>query len=420
MALLLTHAAQLLTLAGENRARRGPALAELGSVRDGAVLIDGDQILRAGATDAVARNLPAGLAPVEEHDCRGMLVTPGLVDAHTHVVFGSWRLDDYERRLAGEEYAAIAASGGGIGQSVRELRQASAGDLVQAVSARLRQMRAWGVTTVEIKSGYGLELAAERKSLSAAAQAAAAVSMDAPRTFLGAHAVPAESPRAAYLDEVCERMLPALALPGPAAPEFADAFCDPAGFTLAECRRVLMTAQGLGLKLKLHADQFAHTGGVGLAVELGAVSVDHLECSAPADAQRLARAETVAVLLPGASWFLARPYAPARALIAAGAAVAVASDCNPGTCPILSLPLIMSLACRGLGLSPAEVWTAVTINAAAALARAATCGSLAPGKRADLAIFSGGDYRAIPCAAGQNLCRGVVRAGRWLNLGEMP
>ena len=415
MALLLTHADQLLTLAGPDRARRGAEMAELGVVRDGAVLIEAGRILRAGPTDAVARALPAGLAGVEERDCRGHLLAPGLCDSHTHLVFAAPRLDDYERRLAGASYGELAAAGGGIRSSVARLRVAAEADLAAQASAWLREARRHGTTTIEVKSGYGLDLASERKSLRAAAQAAAAVGGDVPRTFLGAHVVPAGVERAAYVAALVDEMLPAFAAASGYAPEFADAFCDPAGFTLAECREVLLAARRHGLKLKLHAEQFAHTGGLGLGIELGAVSVDHLDAASPADAQLLARAATVATLIPGANFFLGQPYPPARMLLAAGAAVALATDFNPGTCPILSLPLVMSLACSGMRLSPAEAWTAVTINGAAALARAAVCGSLQPGKRADLALFATDDYRAVPYYAGHNLCRAVVQKGVWLD-----
>lgn len=413
MSLLLVHAAQLLTLAGPDAARRGPAMGEIGLVPDGAVLIENGRVLRAGPTDAVTRNLPSGLSPIEEHDCRGMVVTPGLVDSHTHLVFAAPRLADYERRLAGMDYAAIAAAGGGIKSSVEGVRQASADALADAAAQWLAAARRHGSTTVEVKTGYGLELEAERKSLRAAAAAAARLNLDAPRTFLGAHIVPPGISREAYVAAICEQMLPAFTAPAALAyaPEFADAFCDPAGFTLAETRQVLMTAKRHGLALKLHAEQFAHCGGVGLGIELGAVSVDHLDAVTGADAALLSRAETVATLIPGANMFLGQPYPPARMLIESGAAVALATDFNPGTCPIVSLPLVMSLACNGMRLTPAEAFTAVTINGAAALARAAECGSLAPGKRADVTVFAADDYRAVPYYAGQNLCRAVVQAG---------
>ncbi len=417
MALLFTHAAQLLTLAGPDRARRGAEMRELGVVRDGALLCAGGRILRAGPTDDVGRALPPGLGTIQEIDCRGQLVAPGLCDSHTHLVFAAPRLDDYERRLAGASYQELAAAGGGIRQSVAQVRAAGEDELARGAAARLRAAQGLGTTTLEIKSGYGLELEAERKMLRAAARAAAAAGGEVARTFLGAHTLPAEfaGDRTGYVREVRERMLPALH--AGAAPEygaeFADAFCDPAGFSAAECRAVLETARGLGMKLKLHAEQFAALGGIGLGIELGAVSVDHCDAARPEDAARLARAETVATLAPGANFFLGQPYPPARMLLDAGAAVALASDCNPGTCPILSLPLVMSLACSGMRMSAAEAWTAATINGAAALGRAAVCGSLRSGKRADAAVFAADDYRAIPYFAGHNLCRGVAIAGEW-------
>lgn len=415
MSLLLTHAAQLLTLAGPDRVRRAAEMGELGLVRDGAVLVEDGRILRAGPTDAVTRDLPAGLSPIEERDCRGHLITPGLCDSHTHLVFAAPRLDDYERRLAGADYAALAAMGGGIRSSVERLRAASLAELEEEAKVWLRRARSHGTTTIEIKTGYGLDLENERKSLRAAAGATVVAGGDVPRTFLGAHVVPEGISRADYVAALIDVMLPALTAPeaGAYAPEFADAFCDPHGFTPTECREILMAAQRHGLRLKLHAEQFAHSGGVGLGIELGAVSVDHLDAATPADAQLLARSETVATFIPGANCFLGQPYPPARMLIAAGAAVALATDFNPGTCPIVSLPLVMSLACSGMRLSPAEAWTAATINGAAALDRAGICGSLAPGKRADLAIFADSDYRAIPYYAGTNLCRAVVQNGVW-------
>jgi len=415
MPLLLVHAAQLLTLRGPQRARRGAEMTDLGLVRDGALLIAGGRILRAGTTDAVTRDLPPDLGPLEERDCRGLLLTPGLCDSHTHLVFAAPRLDDYERRLAGATYAELAAAGGGIRLSVERLRAAAEDELAAQAAHWMRAARGLGTTTIEVKSGYGLSVEAELKSLRAAASAAAATAMDAPRTFLGAHIVPPEyrADRPAYLRLLSEQMLPAVTAPGNGSPEFADVFCDPAGYTLAESRAVLMEARRCGLGLKLHAEQFAAIGGIGLGIELGAVSVDHCDAARPEDMRLLARAETVATLIPGANFFLGQPYPPARELIAAGAAVALATDFNPGTCPILSLPMIMSLACSGMRLSPAEVWCAATINGAAALARAAVCGSLEPGKRADVALFAADDFRAVPYYAGQNLCRSVVQNGVW-------
>lgn len=416
-ALLFVHAAQLLTLAGPDRARRGREMVALGVVRDGAVLTAGGRILAAGPTDTVAKARPRAPSATREIDCRGQLLTPGLVDAHTHLVFGAPRLDDYERRLRGETYEEIAAAGGGIATSVAAVRTTDLAGLEAQAGRALATARACGTTTLEAKTGYGLELAAERKCLQAAAAAADACGLDVPRTFLGAHIVPPEfrHDRTGYVREIVERMLPAFTAPGaaPWAPEFADAFCDPAGFTVEECRAVLAAARARGLKIKLHGEQFARTGGVGLALEFGAVSIDHLDAADESDARALAASASTAVLLPGANQFLGRPWPPARSLLEAGVAVALATDFNPGTCPIVSLPIVMAAACSGMRMSPAEAWTAVTINAAAALDRAAVCGSLAVGKRADLALWRVDDCRAVPYFAGVGLCSGVCAAGRW-------
>ncbi len=411
MPLLLTHAAQLLTLAGPNRGRRGAEMSELGLVRDGAVLIEGQRIVAAGPHDAVARQAKH-LREVEEIDCHGKLVTPGLVDSHTHLVFAAPRLEDFERRLRGESYAEIAAAGGGIAASVQALCRCDDARLVIAATQHLQAMARWGVTTAEVKSGYGLTTRDECRSLAAARRAGEAAGVATALTFLGAHAVPPEFAyrRAEYVALVAGEMMEAACrLEGV---EFADVYCDRCAFTPAEAEAVLRAAQGRGLKLKVHAEQLAWTGATQLAVRLGAVSAEHLEHTTPADHAALARADTVATLLPGCALFLGTAPAPARAMIAAGACVALASDFNPGTSPIASLPLVMGLACTQMRMTPAEVWTAATINGAAALAHAGETGSLAPGKRADAAIFAADDYRAIPYFLGANLCETVVTAGR--------
>lgn len=424
MPLLLTHAAQLLTMAGPDRGRRGAEMSELGLLRDGAVLIEGDRILAVGATDAVARQA-ARLQPLEELDCRGRLVTPGLIDAHTHLVFPAPRLDDFERRVRGESYAAIAAAGGGIACTVRAVHATDDAALLAATEAHLRALRRWGVTTVEIKSGYGLSTAQELRLLNVAARAAAQTGTEVALTFLGAHAVPAEfaGRRGEYVALVAGEMLAAAsAAEWPAADgqtarvEFADVYCDHGAFTVAEAETIFRAAAARGLKLKIHAEQLAWTGATQLATRWGAVSADHLEHTTAADHRALAHSATVATLLPGCALFLGTAYPPALALIEAGACVALASDFNPGSSPVSSLPLIMSLACTQMRMTPAEAWTAATINAAAALDRTGQVGALAPGKRANVAIFAEGDFRAVPYHLGVNLCQGVVQNGRYLPL----
>ncbi|MGH9535885.1 MAG: imidazolonepropionase [Terriglobales bacterium] len=430
MRTLLAQAAQLLTLAGPDRARRGAEMEDLGLVRDGAVLIENGRILAAGPTDAVARRLralaPAAGEAVEELDCSGQLLTPGLIDSHTHLVFPAPRLEDFERRVRGASYEEIARAGGGIASSARALQAATDADLLALAVAHLRAAQLFGATLVEIKSGYGLSPQAELRLLRLAAQAGRAAGVEVVLTLLGAHAVPEAfaGRRAEFLGALNDELLPAALSPAETAARggqpvaFADVFCDRGAFTLAEARQVLQAARQRGLGLKMHAEQLTSTGATRLATELGAASADHLDQTTPQDHQALARSATVATLLPGCNLFLATPYAPARALIAAGAAVAVASDFNPGTSPMLSLPLAMSLACTQMRMTPAEVWTAATINAAAALGRAAETGSLQPGKRADLALFAVDDYRAVPYYCGLNLCRAVFQGGRRAGAGE--
>lgn len=421
---------------GPNRARRGHALRELNVLRDGAVLFHKDRIVSAGSTVAVTlllrrRHIPP--SQLWELDCRGRLVSPGLVDSHTHLVFAAPRLEEFERRIAGWSAEATAAAGGGILESVRHLRAASDMLLLRSARARLRIMRAQGVTTVEIKSGYGLSLAEEVRMLRLAALAVRAEGLDGALTFLGAHALPPEYAGRPddYLHLVSQRMLPALRIKKPSfavrsipstlaeirhtppAVEFVDVFCDPLAFSRDQSHLLLQAARRRGFKLKLHADQTAASDGAWLAVQLRAVSADHLDYTPPDARRRLARSPTLATLLPGVSLYLNHPYPPARDWIADGAAFNLATDCNPGTSPLLSLPMVMSLACTQMKLSAAEAWYAVTINAAAALGRESICGSLMPGKRADLAIFAVDDYRAVPYFLGAPLCAGVFASGRW-------
>lgn len=415
---------------GPDRARRGGEMEDLGLVPDGAVLVEDGRILAAGPTDAVARELKRLPAPtgghLEERDCRGQVVTPGLVDSHTHLVFPAPRLEDFERRLRGASYEEIAAAGGGIVRTMRQLDAAADEDLVAAATAHIRAAQSWGTTTIEIKSGYGLGPEAELRLLRLAAEAGRAAGARVVLTLLAAHALPPEfrDRRQEFIAIVTGALLPAAVAPaettrrGGQPTANCDVYCDRGAFTVAEAETVLRAAQKLGLGLKVHAEQLAATGAARLACALGALSADHLEQTTAADHQALGHAPTVATLLPGCDLFLGTAYAPARELIAAGAAVALASDFNPGTSPMLSLPLAMSLACTQMRMTPAEAWTAVTINGAAALALAGETGSLLPGKRADLALFTADDYRAIPYYLGQNLCREVMQAGEWIAPGS--
>ena len=396
--LLLVRAGQLVTLAGPARPRSGREQGELAIVPDGALAVSRGILVAAGPTKA----LRARFAAKEVLDARGAVVTPGLVDPHTHAVFAGSREREFEMRAAGRSYREIAEAGGGILSSVEALRKAPTSALVRAARARVAEMRRQGTTTVEIKSGYGLRARDELRSLEAA-RAVGAVP-----TFLGAHAVPRGRTSTSYVDEVI-RMLPRARKLA----RFCDVFCEPGAFRLAESRRVLEAAKRAGFGLKIHAEEFEASGGAELAAELGAVSADHLMAVTDRGIAALARAGTIAVLLPGTSVFLGGGrVAPARALIAAGVPVALGTDCNPGSCTATGLPLVMTLAVARLGMSPAEALAACTVNAAWAVGEGAAAGTLEPGKRADWVVWNARDYREIPYWFGANLASKVFRAGR--------
>lgn len=410
---IVAHACELLTLAGPHCARRGPAQAELGVIPDGAVAIRGDTIQAVGPTAAI---LAAHAGPATEVvDAAGRVVTPGLVDAHTHLVFAGSREREYEARLEGAAYLDILAAGGGIMSTVRATRAASGPELAAGLRGHLRTMLAHGTTSVEVKSGYGLSTAAELRSLGAIRLLVAARDPALPRlcaTFLGAHAVPPEfaGRAAAYVDLLIDETLPAVVAAGLA--ESCDVFCDEGAFDVAQARRILLAARALGLGVRLHANEFAQIGAAALAAELDALSADHLLVLDPDEIAALAASATVATLLPGTGLGLGR-YAPARALIAAGVPVALATDCNPGTCLCENLALMMSLACTAMRMTPAEALVAATINSAWALGPgwAAEVGSLEPGKRADLVIWDVPNYRHIPYHLGVNLVGQVILGG---------
>jgi imidazolonepropionase len=409
MTTVLRHAAQLVGVAAPGeRARRGPALRQPGVIPDGAVVIEGERIAWVGPT----ADLPPQPPDAEVHDLAGNIVLPGFVDSHTHLIFAGERLDEFEQRLGGMSYQEIAARGGGIQSTVRQVRKASLDELKRLARPRLRQMLAFGVTTVEVKSGYGLSAADELKSLQAVADLNAEGPVELVPTFLGAHAVPAEyaSDRAGYVRLLCEEVLPEVARCRLA--EFCDVFCETGVFDVEESERILGRARKLGLRLKVHADELTPLGGAELAARLGATSADHLLCVTEAGIEALAAAGTVATLLPGTAFFLGMAYAPARRLIERGAVVALASDCNPGTCPTENLPLVGSMACTRMEMLPGEVVNALTLNAAAALGRSDRLGSLTPGKQADLVVGSVRDYREVFYHFGVNHVLRVYKRGR--------
>ena len=385
-------------------------MADAQVLTDAAVLIDGDRITWVGPR----REAPVGAqhaAPVRTVEISGVLF-PGFIDCHTHGVFGAPRLDDHERRALGVDYKAIAAAGGGILQSVHDVRRRPEVELASLTRSRLAALLKGGATTIEVKSGYGLELEAELKQLRVVRQLAGELSATLIPTFLGAHEVPPEyrGKRAEYVRLVCEEMIPAVARERLA--RCCDVFCEPGVFSAAESRQILTAAARYGLALKLHADELEGSGGAELAVELGALSADHLAAISDTGIRALAGSSTVAVLLPGTMIFLGkRSQAPARRLIEAGAAVALATDFNPGTSPTLSLPLVMALGVSQLGLRHAEAVTAVTINAAAALGLAADRGQIAPGCVADLVVAAVDDWREVAYWMGTDVVSAVWTGG---------
>ena len=411
--LLITGASQLLTLRGPVP-RRGKALSDLGIVRDGALLIRNGTIAAVGTLSQVEA-FP-DCKDAEKIDVRGRVVLPGFVDSHTHLIHAASRAEEYEMKIAGASYEEIARKGGGILNSVKKLRAATNEALKRRARAALQRFASYGTTTIEAKSGYGLDAANELRILTLHKELGAAQPVEIVSTFLGAHVVPSEFRNKAngaeqYLALLTEKVMPEVA--GQKLAEFCDVFCDRGAFTRAQAHKILQAGKKLGLKPKIHAEQLSRTGGTQLAVKLQAVSCDHLEKVNKTDIRALARSNTVATLLPGCDFHLGlKHYAPARALIDAGAIAALATDYNPGTSPTLSIPMILSLACTQLRMTPAEAIAAATINGACALGREHTVGSLDVGKQGDLAIFDVEDYREIPYYFGVNKCWMTVKKGQ--------
>jgi imidazolonepropionase len=409
--LFFRNAEQLLTLAGAPVPRRGSHLEQLGILSDGAVLTVGATILRIGRTAEIVRE--ARSLKAKEIDCRGCVVLPGFVDCHTHLVFAGSRAEDYEQRIRGQSYEEIARAGGGIGLSARRLRRASARELIAQARRFLKEFAAHGTTTVEVKTGYGLDITNELKILEVIRRLRRMTPLELVPTLLAAHALPTSyrGRPGAYVNLMSQRLIPAVA--GKKLAEFVDCFCDRGAFSVRDCRRLLAGGVRHGLIPRVHAEQLSRTGASRLAVELGAASADHLDQATAPDLRALARSEVAAVLLPGANFHLGLgKYPPARRLIEAGAIVALATDFNPGTSPTLNMQFILSLACAAMRMTPAEAISAATINAAYTLRRAHRLGSLEPGKQADLAVMAVKDYREISYYFGWNHCLMTVKCGR--------
>ena len=409
--LLIKNIGQLITMAG-SVPRIGSAMNDLGMIENGGVAAAGEEILAVGTSDEVQ-----GKVTLSEScrviDAHGAVVTPGLIDSHTHPVFARTREKEFEMRAQGRSYMEIAQSGGGIRSSVRDLRAASVDDLKQQTRKCLDRMLAHGTTTIEAKSGYGLSLEAEIRSLEVIRDLSQVHPIDLAPTFLGAHEVPDEyrSNRGDYLRLLIHEMIPEVAKRELA--EYSDVFCEKGVFDIDESRRIQQAARDAGLKLRFHADELTAFGGAELAAEMNATSADHLVYISDAGIKALTRSGTVAVLLPGTTFSLGGPtYAPARKLIETGAIVALSTDCNPGSSYTESLAIIVSLAVRQMKMTTAEALSAITINAAAALDRAGRIGRLVPGLQADIVVWDMADYREMPYHYGVNLASKVVKRGK--------
>jgi imidazolonepropionase len=412
--MLIHSATQLLTL--KDGPQRGGSLGTLGIIENGAVLVRDEKVVAVGTTGELRdtySNEPA-------LDASGCVVMPGFVDPHTHLIWGGDRAREFEMRLEGAKYLDILAAGGGILSTVRATRTASIESLIAQTRPRLLRMFACGTTTAEAKSGYGLQTATELRLLKALLALDDEGPLDLAITFLGAHAIAPEykdDPQG-YTDLICETMLPILQqwweVHAPRLPQpFVDVFCENKAFTLEQSRQILTRASALGFPLKIHADEFDNLGGASLAVELGAASADHLVKTSDTDIAALGKSDTVAVSLPCTPFGLAESeYTPAKKILEANGILALATDCNPGTAWNESMQFAIALACRYMGLTPAQAIAASTINAAHAIRRADAVGSLEAGKLADLLILSVPDYRHLGYRFGTNLVKQVIKRGR--------
>lgn len=383
-------------------ARRGPAQGQLRLLNNAWVL----------AEDGIITALGQGAPPCGAEqviDAEGRLATPGLADAHTHLIFGGWRQDELADKLHGVPYLDILARGGGILSTVRATRAATEAELLEKGRRALLEMQRFGVTACEAKSGYGLETETELRQLRVIRQLGQECAMGLAPTLLGAHALPPEyqADREGYLRLLCEEMIPRAAAEGLA--RFCDVFCEEGVFTVEEARRILLAGKAHGLLPKLHADEIHPIGGSQLAGELGAVSAEHLIVCPEEGMDSMARGGVIACLLPCTSLYLGASFAPARRLVEKGVAIAIATDFNPGSCPCLNLQLAMSLGCLYYRLTPEEVLTAVTLNGAAAMGLAGRLGSVEPGKQCDLALWDAPDLNYLCYRMGSNLCASVIK-----------
>ena len=412
--LLIHYASQLLTLSGGPQG--GSELGNLGIIPGGAVLIDHETIAAVGSSSALLQQYPTA----DCLDAHGRVVMPGFVDPHTHLIWAGDRSAEFEMRLQGKTYMQIMAAGGGILSSLKATRQASLEDLVRQSQERSAQAFRHGTTTMEAKSGYGLDIETELKQLQAVLNINHEGPIELAATFMGAHAIPPEfqlDPEA-YVTFLCGQALPKVKTwwsahaNGQALP-FVDVFCEQGVFDLDQTRRIFAAAKALGFPLKVHADEFENLGGASLAADMGAVSADHLVKTSQADIEKLAATNTVAVSLPGTPFGLAQDeYTPTQKIIAANGLLALATDLNPGTCWCESMQLVIALGCRYMKLTPAQAIAASTINAAAAIQRDERIGSIEVGKQADLLLLSVDDYRHLGYRFGTNLVSTIIKKGK--------
>lgn len=408
---LLIRNGQVVTAAHGTCPVRGRDMQELEVIERGWVACAGERIAAVGPREFVENQVEI-TSRTQVIDAQGKVVTPGLIDPHTHLIFGGSREDEFYLRARGADYMEIMEAGGGILSSVRATRSASLEELVASGRQRLQWMLQMGVTTVECKSGYGLDLQTELKQLEAVRILQQEQPVELVPTFLGAHAWPPEyeGNQEGYVGFLVDTVLPAVREQGVA--EYVDVFTEKGVFSVEQSRRIFQRAVELGFSLRVHADEMHTLGGAELAAELGMASADHLLMVSGQGISALAESDVMPILLPGTAFSLRKPYAPARKMLEAGLPLALATDFNPGSCPTANLVLVMSLACLYMAMTPEEVFNAVTINAAHSLGRSSRLGSLEPGKQADVVIFGVDDYKKVPYFIGVNLVETVIKAGR--------
>ncbi|MGE7716814.1 imidazolonepropionase [Priestia megaterium] len=405
-------AAQVITVKGGSQPRRSEEMSDLGIIENGSVLVKNGRIVFVGPDVKAQKYLEHLHEPINIIDAEGKIVTPGLIDPHTHLVFGGSREKELEMRLNGAKYIDILKAGGGILQTTVSTRQATEEELIKQSTKRLNKFLQYGVTTVEAKSGYGLNLKDEIKQLKVAKKLNEQHPVDVVSTFMGAHAVPVEykGNEDEFVRYVIEEMIPIVAKEELA--EFCDVFCEEGVFTVEQSDRILQAGKAYGLKPKIHADEIVSFGGAELAAKVGAVSADHLLKASDQGIKQMAESGVIAVLLPGTAFFLMEEPARARKMIEAGVPVALSTDRNPGSSPTESLPFIMNLACLTMKMTPAEVLTACTINAAHAICKGDQIGSIEVGKKADLVLFDAPNYQTLQYNYAVNLVDTVLKDGK--------